>query len=180
MKVLLKNVRLSFPNLWKASSFGGEGKPAFSASFIFGDEHEVIELMNEAIDTVATEKWGVKAKAILGSLVAQNKTCLHSGDTKPDMDGYAGNYFVSARAYQKPLVIDRGKQPLAETDGRPYAGCYVNASVEVWAQDNEFGRRINATLRGVQFLNDGDAFAGGAPATPDEFEDEGADESALA
>jgi len=99
---------------------------------------------------------------------------------KPDMDGYAGNYFVSARAYQKPLVIDRGKQPLAETDGRPYAGCYVNASVEVWAQDNEFGRRINATLRGVQFLNDGDAFAGGAPATPDEFEDEGADESALA
>uniref|UniRef100_T1HEF4 Uncharacterized protein n=2 Tax=cellular organisms TaxID=131567 RepID=T1HEF4_RHOPR len=47
--------------------------------------------------------------------------------------------------------------------------------------DNNFGKRINASLGGVQFLRDGDAFAGGGVATPDDFENmsEGADAEAL-
>lgn len=50
----------------------------------------------------------------------------------------------------------------------------MNASIELWAQDNkQFGKRINAQLRGVQFLRDGDAFAAGSPASEDEFEDLG-------
>ena len=65
-----------------------------------------------------------------------------------------------------------------EADGLPYSGCYVNASIELWAQDNNYGKRINASLRGVQFYRDGDAVAGGGgPASEDEFDDlaEGAD-----
>jgi hypothetical protein len=67
-------------------------------------------------------------------------------------------------------VIDRDKTPLTSADGRPYAGCFVNASVELWAQDNNFGKRINASLRGVQFFKDGDAFSGGGAASDDEFD----------
>ena len=70
--------------------------------------------------------------------------------------------------------VDEGK-PLVvyfTLDGRPYAGCIVNGQVDVWAQDNpEFGRRINAELTGVQFVRDGEAFSGGAPAKPDDFDD---------
>lgn len=33
--------------------------------------------------------------------------------------------------------------------------------VEFWAQDNNYGKRVNATLLGVQFVRDGAAFAGG-------------------
>ncbi|MWN55950.1 ssDNA-binding protein, partial [Escherichia coli] len=61
------------------------------------------------------------------------------------------------------------------------AGCYVNAVIDIWAQDNNFGKRINASLGGVQFLRDGDAFAGGGVASADDFDDisEGADAEAL-
>ena len=36
--------------------------------------------------------------------------------------------------------------------------------------DNQYGKRINATLRGVQFVSDGEPFAGGQPADADEFD----------
>ena len=61
----------------------------------------------------------------------------------------------------------RGDEP----SGRPYAGCYVNAVLEFWAQDNKFGKRVNATLMGVQFFRDGDAFSGGGAASDDDFDD---------
>jgi hypothetical protein len=47
----------------------------------------------------------------------------------------------------------------------------VVAIVELWAQDNSWGKRINATLKGVQFYQDGEAFAGGVSASADDFED---------
>ena len=54
----------------------------------------------------------------------------------------------------------------------------MNASIELWAQDNSFGKRVNASLRGVQFLKDGDAFAGGGAASDDEFDDLATDDFA--
>ena len=96
---------------------------------------------------------------------------LHDGDLKSNYDGFPGNLYVSARSTTRPLVINNDKSPLTEQDGKPYAGCYVNASIELWAQDNNYGKRVNASLRGVQFLRDGDAFAGGGAASEDEFDD---------
>lgn len=43
--------------------------------------------------------------------------------------------------------------------------------LEFWAQDNKFGKRVNATLMGVQFFRDGDAFSGGGAASDDDFDD---------
>ncbi len=47
----------------------------------------------------------------------------------------------------------------------------MNASLELWVQDNAYGQRINAQLRGIQFYRDGDSFSAGRPAEADEFED---------
>jgi len=173
MKVMLKNVRLAFPNLFEAKTVNGEGEPAFSAALIHDPEAnaKTIEQLEGAIAQVAKDKWGAKADAILTKLKSTDKLALHDGDTKADYDGFPGNLYVSARSKTRPTVIDRDRTPLAESDGRPYAGCYVNASIELWAQDNNYGKRINAQLRGVQFVADGDAFAGGGAAAADEFDE---------
>ena len=63
------------------------------------------------------------------------------------------------------------KTQLNPDDGVMYAGCYVNAVLDIWAMDNKFGKRICATLSGAQFFKDGDAFTGGAPATEADFDD---------
>lgn len=181
MKVKLSNVRLAFPLLFEAKTVNGEGKPAFSASFLIDPADPQTKALHAAIEAVAKEKWGAKADAILKQMRAQDKVCLHDGDLKSNYDGFPGNLYVSSRSITRPLVIDKDKTPLSESDGRPYAGCYVNASVELWAQDNNYGKRVNASLRGVQFYRDGDAFAGGGAASEDEFDDiaEGADADAL-
>jgi hypothetical protein len=60
---------------------------------------------------------------------------------------------------------------LAEDDGVLYSGCYVNMTVTLWTQDNEYGKRVNANLRAVQFVKDGEAF-GVAPVDAEEEFDE--------
>lgn len=171
MKVKLTNVRLAFPVLFEARTVNGEGKPAFSASFLLDPADPQVRALNQAIEQVAKDKWGAKADAILKQMRAQDKVALHDGDLKANYDGFPGNLYVSARSATRPLVIDKDKSPLTEQDGKPYAGCFVNASIELWPQDNNYGKRVNASLRGVQFFRDGDAFAGGGAASEDEFDD---------
>ena len=175
MDIKLVNVRLAFPSLFHAKSFAGEdGKqstPAYQATFLLQANDKQVAGLKAAMKTLAVEKWGAKGEAVFKTLEAQDKLCLHNGDNKADMDGFAGCWFVSSRAPTKPLVIDRDRSPLTAESGRPYGGCYVDARIDVYCQDNKFGKRINASLKGVQFRRDGDAFAGGAPAKEGDFDD---------
>jgi hypothetical protein len=171
MKIKLNAVRLSFPQLFEAKTVNGEGKPAFSAAFLISPKDPQIAMINTAISSVAAEKWGAKADAILKTIRAADKTCLHSGDLKSNYDGFEGMMYISARNPLKPSVVDTNKSPLVAEDGRPYAGCYVNAVLELWTQDNNYGKRVNATLMGVQFYKDGESFVGGGVADADDFDD---------
>lgn len=177
MKVQLKNVRLAFPVLFEAKTVNGEGEPAFSASFLFGSDHPQVAEIQKAMDAVGKEKWNAKWPAVKKEMELKAKTLIQDGDAKGDYAGFEGQLYVNARNKVRPLVIDRDKTPLIAADGKPYAGCYVNASVELWAQDNKYGKRVNASLRGVQFLKDGDSFSGGGTASEDDFDEieDGAD-----
>jgi hypothetical protein len=178
--IMLSNVRLAFPQLFTATQVNGEGKAAFSASFLLTLDHPDVAKLKAAIAATAQAKWGAKTGEILQALVAGDKVCLHNGDTKSNLEGYAGNLFVSARGPMRPLVIDADRSPLTEADGKPYSGCFVNAQIALWAQQNNYGKRINAQLRGVQFFRDGEAFSGGGVANPDEFESVEADADGVA
>jgi hypothetical protein len=172
MRFQLKDVRIAFPNLFKATAPAGGGEAAFSASFLFPPNHPQIKAINEAITAVAKEKWGVKADAILKALKAADKTCLHNGDAKSDYEGFEGNLYISARAKVRPTAFDGQRNEISESDGLLLSGNYVNASLEFWAQDNAYGKRINAQLRGVQHLRKGEVFSGGgSPADADDFDE---------
>lgn len=176
MKIKLSNVRLAFPALFEAKTVNGEGAPAFSASFLIAPNHPAIGELRAAFEKLGQDKWGAKWPTVKKTIEAKDAFALHNGDSKAEYEGYEGNFFVSARNKTRPIVLDRDKTPLVESDGKPYAGCYVNASIELWCQDNNYGKRINASLRGVQFLKDGEAFAGGGVASDDEFDDLTTDE----
>lgn len=167
----LKNVRLAFPQLFEAKTVGDDDKAAFSANFLLDPADPQVVLINKEIDRVAREKWGAKADAMLKELRLKDRTAIHNGDTKSQYDGFPGNLFVSARSSIRPLVLNTDKTPLTAADGKPYSGCYVNVVLSLYAQDNKYGKRINAVLGGVQFYADGDAFAGGRAASEDDFDD---------
>jgi hypothetical protein len=166
--VKLENVRLSFPSLFKAKTYQGDDadkdkKPKFSATFLMDAKKNAkdIAAIKTAMNYVLTEKYGNK-------IPKGFKLCLRNGAEKEDTEGYGeGIFFIKAKTEKRPPVVDRDLTPLTEEDGKPYAGCYVNASIRFWVQDNTFGKRVNASLRTVQFVKDGESF-GEKPIDPEE------------
>ena len=155
-KVRLRNVRLSFPHLFKPHAMEDGQEPKYSAAFLMDPQINAADIANikAAINHVANVEWK-------GKIPAGVKPCLRDGNDKADLDGYEGMMFVSASNKRAPVVVDEQVQPLNITDNKPYAGCYVNCTLRIWAQDNKFGKRVNASLEAIQFVTDGDAF--GAP-----------------
>lgn len=173
MKVSLKKVRLAFPNLFEPKSIA-DSEPRYSAAFPITPGSDNAKALAAAVASVAREKWGAKADGILKELKSKGKvgykeSPLSNGEGVV-YDGFEDMHSLNASNKARPLVIDRDKSPLTVSDGKPYAGCFVNVQVEAWAQDNQYGKRVNFTLKGVQFDSDGDAFGGGAPASADEFD----------
>lgn len=169
--------RTSFLRIAKPEKFQGTGEPRFSGNLILESNGPDHKKALAAMRAAAAEKWGEdKAEAAMKSLIKAQKTALVDGDTKPDLDGYAGNVVVQAhaKANEPPtLVATENGINIAldrETQNRIYSGCYVNAIIEFWAQDNQWGKRINAQLCGLQFVKDGEAFSGGRPAGTDDFD----------
>jgi hypothetical protein len=170
--VKLRNVRIAFcQNLFEPGTFAGQtGDAKYSSTFLIPKDDPQVKAVQAVMQTVANDKWGNKAAKILDELIKGERVCMRDGDNKDQYDGFAGCMCISASNKQAPKVLDRDKSILSKDNGKPYAGCYVVCSLEIWAQDNQYGKRINATLRGVQFMADGDAFVGSGPVKDDEFD----------
>lgn len=179
-KVLLKNVRLSFPDLWQPGTppAGSTSGPKYGGQFIFAPDSDAAKVAQAEFLRVATEKFGKNAPAILAEL-PKDKKCLRRGDGNLDKagevrNGYAGMLYITARNKVRPVVVDRNKAPLTEADGRPYGGCYINVALDIYAHDKPgLGKRVDATLLSVQFVSEGEAFGGGGKGSADDFEDLG-------
>lgn len=163
--------RLSFEHIFNPSAGPNGGAEKFSAALILeGKNNPQLPKIRKAINDVAEAQWGSRAKAELAKLQSQDRIFLRDGDNSGRAE-YAGHWYFNASNKTRPLVVDVDKTPLTEADGKPYSGCYVNMLIEVWAMNNQFGKRVCASLKGVQFVRDGDAFTNKRPATVDDFED---------
>jgi hypothetical protein len=113
-KIKLNNVRLSFPSLFQKATFEGK-ETKFEATLLLDkDAHaESIAEIQAAIKVAIKEKLG-------GAKVGADKLCMKDGD-ESDYEGYAGTMSLKAANAKRPLVIDRDKTPLAESDNRPYS-----------------------------------------------------------
>jgi hypothetical protein len=153
-KIKLKAVRLSFPSLFQTASCGGESTGKYEATFILDKKEH-----SAAIEAIKSQMATLQKEELKGK-VASDKLCLKDGDEsgRAEMEG---TYTIKASTKKRPLVINRDKSPITEDDNIIYAGCYVNAIISLWAQNNQFGKRINASLEGVQFCRDGEAFGAG-------------------
>lgn len=176
-------VRLSFAHLHRAQPAkprddGTLGPDKFNCSFLIPKDtpegKAIAKKISDAIKACGDAKWGVNPPKPAAQKWAMKpeKKCLRDGDLET-YDGYAGMYYLSASNTRKPALKGRNREDLTEAMGRPYSGCYVNGIVRIWAQDSkEYGRRINASLEGVQFVKDGEAF-GAAPLADDAFDNLG-------
>jgi len=183
MDFKLTNLRCAFPHLHEAKSVN-DGEPMFSLATVIVPNSENHKILKEGMVAVAKDKWGNKADAILTELKSKGRVCFKESPLTKDgepYEGFEGMFSLNASSKKRPVVVDKDKTPLTAADGKPYGGCYVDLSIEMWAQDNSWGKRINATIRWVQFRADGEAFSGGRAVSADEFAEiaDGANAEAL-
>jgi Protein of unknown function (DUF2815) len=169
--IRLENVRLSFPQLFKARKFqdNEDSEPRFEASFLYDVEASGVRIFNMVNKQREGEKFypGPKGLAYLNHSISKMiegkwpgktkgvKICLNDGNDK-EYDGYEDMWVISAANKIRPTVVDQKNRPITADDGSIFGGCYVNAVIGWWAQDNKWGKRINCTLDAVQLLRSGE------------------------
>lgn len=179
--IRLKTKRLAFPALAVPDQIG-DGEPAYGGRLIIDPNDAELKLLEATIEEAAAGQWKDDAKAVLASLYEKDKVALHKTPYKNQAGkvyaGFEGMYNLGMRSASKkprPSYFDKHGNALvekAEIERVLYSGCYVHAQVDIWAQDNAWGRRINCTPLGLVFAADGDSFGGGAgPATAGDFSD---------
>lgn len=174
--IIVKNVRLSFPTLFEPKEFKqGDGKPRWSATFLVEPGSQTDKDINAAIIEAAKEEWPKDwEKKLAGIRGQKNQFCYLDGNTK-SFDGYEGMWALSSHRSAKtkngantpPLIVDKNPNVhLTEKDGKPYAGCYVNAKVSFYAQSGE-NPGVRCSFSVIQFAADGDAFSNSKPSAAD-------------
>lgn len=176
--VYLSNARLSFPHLAEPQKQQGENgeRISYNAAFLMLPTDPGFTKFMEVVNAMAVEKWTVNAANVLQMCHADTKKrCFGKGEEKVNSktfqpyDGYAGHVYINAGRNTMPQIIDpTGKavdpantmacQALARA---MYGGCYVNAAVKPWLQENKHGRAVRCDLVAVQFFADGQPFGEG-------------------
>lgn len=205
IKIRLNNVRLGFAQQLFTPSSVEEGKELkYGCDSLLVRGHSVVKAVVGGTKEAPTTTWvpttmeqvlkdvanetikGGKGDAWLAAL-ENSKKCYRNGDTRvtkggDPYEGYEGVWYVAAKSKARPLIIDEKKQPLTIADGKPYSGCYANVVIEVYGMGDPKKKGVHAAIKSVQFVKDGDAFGGGAPSSPDDFDEiaEGSDATDLA
>lgn len=169
MSITLKAVQLSFPNVFTPRGFE-DGTPDYNTIILLDPASANVDALKTEMERVGQAKWGQKWPGIKKELETRDRTALHDGAMKSNLAGFDGKLYVSARNKMRPTLVDRDRTPLQEMDGKIYSGVFVNAVLEIWSMDNKYGKRICASLLGLQFVKHGEAFSGGGVATADQFE----------
>lgn len=189
---ILKNVRLSYPDIWKPGKPMNDGDAAkYGGQFIFDKDSDAAAKAKEAMMKTAQEVFGANWQAIVGAM-EKSKKCVRDGNSNLTKDGairdgYAEKLYLVARNKIKPLIIgpvrvapvgtnderhQDGFPILSEDGGKPYGGCYVNVKVDIKAMKafEKVPNQIYASLLTIQFVADGESF-GSAPGTAEGFDD---------
>lgn len=172
--ILINNCRLSYFFGFKPYE-GDDGSSSYCSHLIIPTNHPQLSALQALMRKAAVDTWKDKAEEVLQQLKAQDRLCIHRGDiSKPGQDAYKGQLYISTSSKIKPRIVasvNGINQEVGEDHALAcYSGCKANAIISIWAQNNKFGKRINAQLMGVQFAGHDQRLSGaGRVASIDEF-----------
>lgn len=163
MKLKLLKVRLSYAFLGKPKAFGKNPAPDADKSY------QATFLLGKVAHAAHIKECRANAIQMLKDKYGENypkgfKLCLRDGMEREDTPGYGESImFISSSRREQDgpgQFVDEAVRPVlgAAIDQKFYSGCYVNATLRMWIQDNSFGKRINCEYTALQFHSDGERF----------------------
>lgn len=158
VKVVLKNCRLHFLRLDKFRAFGDSTDPEARkyVSLVAAVTGDDAQRLTSALQEVCVEEFGDSAPAQFYAMKEGAKLCVKRGVLFPEHPELAPFLCLSAaRTESKGFPEFRGPSMAAVTQAQFCAmtknGATGTVVVNIWQQNNTWGKRINAELLGVQF-----------------------------
>lgn len=183
---LASGVRVSYPRLWEEEQ---KGKNRFKKGLqiLFPkddpDAVEAVEKLQSYIDEV------VIPKEFDGRELPDEDVCLKDGDRKGGKERFKDHWYLSTNQTNSQVVVfaPGGHTPMsrAEYDQLPenqkfVDGCWGTVKFQMWAQDNDYGKKINGELLAVRWSKADDPLPSESSVSKDAmasgFEDEEVDE----
>lgn len=155
--IRIDNVRGSYVHVdkpYKGKAKRDDGKdaePKFSiVGILYKDTHgEAKDLILERINELLKENKDAK--------VPKDKRFIKNGDDA-EKEEYENAYTISASEINAPKCRERSGELIDRADGGERirelfkSGYWFNILIRPWYQDNDYGKRVNAGLVGVQFV----------------------------
>ena len=135
------------------------GTPKYGASIIIPKTDTAnIQIIKAAIEVILKQAFpGVKVEDAYSGL--KNGSPLYDGMKKFDKAGYGKDVvFINASSFYKPVVVDQACRQLPSDTPLIYAGCIVNAQINAWYQNNNYGKNVNFELKAIQLVSAGTPF----------------------
>jgi len=166
VKMMLKNVRLSYANLFEAKE-NKSGDLRYSTALLIPKDHPQIDDLIANVNKVGEEKFGKKWETMVkkNGLPVKDADEDGSADDKPE---YEGQFYINTSSKRRPQVVDRQVQPILD-DSEIFSGCYANVSIAIFAFDVPENKGVSFGLNNVQKVKEGERL-GGAPNADEEFE----------
>jgi hypothetical protein len=169
--IYLKNVRLSFPQLFEKKAAVANGKEKYGCNIIIDPNtpqgKENLRKVRAAIKFSELEKFQKSPMAYKSAdrqcLLEGDDDCFINSKTKERYQGYEGMMILRMGSDTQPQVVDRDPSiALDKDDPIPYAGCWVDVLGRIFSVDgkDKGGAGTFCGLNIVQFRKHGDAFGG--------------------
>jgi len=167
----LDHVVISYPHLFTARQFQGEGKFWYSAAFLINPRTQADQVKAlEASCAAAADKLWPRGEWKERRRLNNPKVFwwpIRDGAEKAGKNGYDGMVFVQAKTETRPGVADQDVQPVVD-QSLIYPGLVVNG----WIRFSAYAKPswgVGAYLENVQIVGGGERL-GGRPDISDDFE----------
>lgn len=176
---LTKPVILDFPNIFEPRAIGKkgkeQGKPKYSANFIFPADHPDLKVLVSAAKEVASAQWpGRELKSLKFPFEKGEKAAERAKAKGKDGDYLLGTTVMVSRSQYEPRLSVIENKKLVELEGparvaaksKFYRGVEVLAQFNLVPYDGVGGNPdgVTAYLNMICSLNQGKRMAGGASA----------------
>ena len=159
-KIMLKNVRLSYANLFEPRE-NKNRELRYSTSLIIPKDHPQVDELHAIIDAEGEQKFGKKWAGM-----RKRNDPFHDADEDDD-PVYEGMMYINPSSKRKPQVVDRQVQPILD-ESEIWSGCYCNVSIAVFHFDVTENKGVSFGLNNIQLVKEGERL-GGAPNADEEF-----------
>lgn len=166
-------VRLSFNNLINPIAYDGSDEAKYSATVLVDKQDTVtLDRLQKAIEEA---KLMGKNKNWDGKIPNKVPTPLHDCDEPRESDGEdfpeycKGCYVFTANSKDKPRVVDRNLNDVAESD--IYSGMYVRINMSVYPYAFSGKKGVCFRLNSVQKVSEGEPLGASKPSVSEAFDD---------